>query len=255
MNTNFYRGYIKLKENKEPYDNRRMHRHMITDWPTVGGVFRHEYMMVDTDTDEDSNLLLLLIDKYKWKAHVVVTDSGLHAIFKKPDMPVGSITKTELMCGIRADFKVGRRDYRSSDYECVIKHGKCREVLQQCDDPQVLPWQLMPFTVEMDLKSACDGSNRHGIHQQLVARSTAYTLDENEIYDFVVWINDNVFDEPRESVNWKPRQIEKWIKTHVAKDVPKTPEDMIEFLKQYKITDYTKIMTFVMSNYDLREDK
>lgn len=246
---NFYRGYIKLNEDKTPVD-RRMSRN-IPDCPTVGGVLDRNYMIVDIDTTEDADLFMQLVDIYKWKTHIVATDSGLHAIFKKPDMPISSVVGRELFVGIRADYKLGRANWRNSDYECIVKHGKYREVLQQCDDPQMLPWQLLYYTNEMNLKDIGEGSGRHGVHQKLIARATAYTLDAEEIRFVVQWINDNIFDEPRESVNWSVKQIKNWIETNVVNDIPQTADELAAFAKRYDIVDYTKIVRFISSNYDL----
>ncbi len=245
----FYRGYIKLNEDKTPVD-RRMSRN-IPDWPTVGGVLDRDYMLVDIDTFEDSDLFMQLVDTFKWQTHIVATDSGLHAIFKKPDMPISSVVGRELFVGIRADYKLGRANWRSSDYECIVKHGKDREVLQQCDDPQVLPWQLMYYTNEMNLKDVGEGSGRHGVHQALIARATVYTTNAEEIRFVVQWINDNIFAEPRESVNWSVKQISQWIATNVVSKVPETSEELRDFIERYDIKDYTKIVRFVSSNYDL----
>lgn len=248
--SNFYRGYIKLKEDKTPYDNKRMHRHMINDWPTVGGILKNEYVLVDIDTYEDSDLFMQLVYDYKWKCHVVATDSGIHAIFKKPDIVLSSVVGRELMCGIRADFKIGRRDFKSSDYECVIKHGKYRELLQRCSDPQILPWQLMPFTNELDLKSVGDGDGRHGIHRQLISRACAYTTNAKEIIDFVKWVNYNVFAVPRESVNWKVRDVQYWIDDVCGKENDMSIDEM---LQHYNIKDLRKVKQFIRANYDMKE--
>lgn len=245
----FYRGYIKLNEDKEPLD-KRMSRN-VPDWPTVGGVFASDYMMVDIDTSEDADLFMQLVDIYKWKTHVVATDSGIHAVFKKPDMPISSVVGRELFVGIRADYKLGRSNWRSSDYECIIKHGQPREVLQQCAEPQTLPWQLLYYTNEMNLKDVGEGSGRHGVHQKLIARATAYTVDAEEIRSVVQWINDNIFDEPRSSVNWSVKQIREWIETNVVQDMPQTADDLATFVKRYDVKDYTKIVRFISSNYDL----
>lgn len=245
----FYRGYIKLKEDKTPYDNKRMHRHMINDWPTVGGILKADYVLVDIDTFEDSDLFMRLVDDYKWKAHIVATDSGIHAIFKKPDIAIASVVGRELMCGIRADFKMGRRDYKSSDYECVIKHGKCREMLQRCEDPQVLPWQLMPFTNELDLKSVGNGDGRHGIHRQLISRACAYSTNAIEIIDYVKWVNNNIFAVPRESVNWKQRDVQDWIDDVVKED----DMSIDELLQHYQVKDLRKVKQFIRANYDVKE--
>lgn len=245
--SNFYRGYIKLNEDKIPYDGRRMHRHMIRDWPTVGGILKNGYLLVDIDTYEDSDLFMQLVDKYEWKTHIVATDSGAHAIFKKPHIALASVVGRELMCGLRADFKIGRRDFRNSDYECIIKHGKCRELLQQCNEPQVLPWQLMPFTHELNLKSVGEGDGRHGIHKQLISRASAYCSDASEILDFVKWVNDNIFDVPRASVNWKVHEVQDWL------DDLKSEENMNldELLQRYDVKDIRKVKQFIRANYDL----
>ena len=245
--SNFYRGYIKLKEDKTPYDNKRMHRHMINDWQTVGGILKNEYVLVDIDTHEDSDLFMRLVDKYEWKCHVVATDSGVHAIFKKPNIALSSVVGRELMCGIRADFKIGRRDFKSSDYECVIKHGKCRELLQQCDDPQILPWQLTPFTNELDLKTVGNGDGRHGIHRQLISRACAYTTNAKEIIEFVTWVNDNIFAVPRESVNWKVRDVQDWIDDVCVKENGMSIDEM---LQHYGVKDLRKVKQFIRANYD-----
>lgn len=245
----FYRGYIKLNEDKTPVD-RRMSRN-IPDCPTVGGVLDRDYMIIDIDTFEDSDLFMQLVDTFKWRTHIVATDSGLHAIFRKPSDPISSVVGRELFIGIRADYKLGRANWRSSDYECIIKHGRGREVLQHCDDPQVLPWQLMYYTNEMNLKDVGEGSGRHGVHQALIARATAYTTNAEEIRFVVQWINDNIFAEPRESVNWSVKQISQWIATNVVSKVPETSEELRDFIERYDIKDYTKIVRFVSSNYDL----
>lgn len=43
-------------------------------------------MMLDFDTNEYCDLFFQLREKYDWKCHIVATDSGIHAIFKKPDL-------------------------------------------------------------------------------------------------------------------------------------------------------------------------
>lgn len=246
MNTNFYRGYIKLKEDKSPI-SRRMSRRLPNDWPTVGGIFASDYMMIDIDNYEDADLFMQLVDKYQWKTHIVATDSGIHSIFKKPDIVISSTNGCELMCGIICDIKQGRRDWSNSDYECIIKHGLAREVICECNDPQVLPWQLMPFSVKMDLKSVGEGDGRHGIHRQLISRACAYTTNAKMIIDYVQWVNDNIFDVPRKSVNWTVKQVQDWIDANV-KDLT-----IEELLQQYDVKDLKKVQQFIRANYDMKE--
>ena len=248
MNTNFYRGYIKLKEDKSPL-SRRMYRHVPEGWDTVGGVLKNEYVLIDIDNFDDADLFMQLVDKYKWRTHVVGTDKGIHAIFKKPDIKFGSNNNVELMCGLIADIKQGRSDWKSSDYECIIKHGKAREVICECNDPQMLPWQLMPFTVKLDLKSVGTGDGRHEVHKKLIHRACAYTTDAEEILDYVKWVNFNIFAEPRKSVNWKVREVQDWIDNNIKEDV-----SIDELLQQYDIKDTSKIKQFIRANYNLVEE-
>ncbi len=81
MLTKFYRGYIRLGENKARIDKRPSR--VIPQYETVGGLFKPEYMMLDFDNREDCGLFLQLVDKYDWNTHIVGTDNGIHAIFKK----------------------------------------------------------------------------------------------------------------------------------------------------------------------------
>ena len=225
-----------------------MSRRMINDWDTVGGVFKSEYMMIDIDNYDDADLFLQLAVKYDWRTHVVATDSGIHAIFKKPDIVLKSGNGLELMCGIIADIKQGRKDWHTSDYECIIKHGKAREIINACEDPQVLPWQLMPFTVRLDLKSVGTGDGRHGIHRQLISRACAYTTNAEEIIDYVKWVNANIFKEPRKSVNWRISEVQAWIDANIKEN-----ETLDELLKKYDIKDVSKIKQFIKANYNLKE--
>lgn len=246
MNTNFYRGYMKLSEDKRPYLNRKRMSRDIPNWPTVGGIFAADYMMLDFDTYEDSDLFMQLVDKYKWKCHIVATDSGLHAVFRKPDYHLPSENGAELICGLRADIKQGRRDWKSSDYECIIKHGKQREIIEACEDPQVLPWQLTRLSKKLNLKNVGDGDGRHGIHKQIINAALYHTSDAKEICDLVCWVNDNVFDVPRESVNWKANELQKWIDKNIKED-----STIEELLQQYNV-DLHKLNVFIKTEFEVK---
>lgn len=246
INTRFYRGFIELNLDKSP-KKRRMNRKLNDQLENIGGIFKPEYMMIDIDTYEDSDLFMQLVDKYKWKCHIVASDHGIHAIFRKPEISLSSVVNRETMSGIRCDIKQGKKDFSNSDYEAIKKNGKEREIIQYEDDPQVLPWQLMPFTNELDLKSIGEGDGRHGIHKQLISRASAYCSNASEILDFVRWVNDNIFETPRESVNWKERDVQDWL------DDLKGEENMNldELLQRYDIKDLRKIKQFIRANYDL----
>ena len=242
----FYRGYMKLEENKEPYQKHKRMSRNVPDWSTVGGIFKNEYIMVDCDTREDSNLLLLLIDKYKWNTHVVATDSGIHAIFRKSSVNVPSKKGAETLSGIICDYKQGRLTWNNSDYECIIKHGKPREIIQACDDPQEIPWQLLPLSVDLHLKDVGDGSGRHGIHGTLVHRAAyyiteGYTITAAEIRDWICWINDNVFLEPRESVNWTVKQVQTWIDKNIRSY---TRDELLQQINSYDDNTLNKLVIY-----------
>lgn len=245
INTSFYRGYFELNENKEPGENgRRLYRTIKPEWQYVGAAFTKDYMMIDIDNFEDCDLFMQLVDKYKWQTHIVATDGGLHAIFKKPQEQLPSKKGAELLCGIIADIKQGRQAGTNSDYECIMKRGKYREVLQQCDDPQVLPWQLMPLSQDLHLKDVGEGSGRHGVHHKMIKVACWYTKDASEIIDLVCWVNENIFDAPRKSVNWTVKQVQKWIDETLSED-----NSIDELLQQYDINLH-KLNLFIKTNFE-----
>lgn len=250
INTNFYRGFIELNADKTP-KTRRMNRKLNNQWENVGGIFKAEYMMIDIDNYDDADLFMQLVDHFELKTHVVATDKGIHAIFRKPDVPIASVVNRETLSGIRCDIKQGRIDFAHSDYEAIRKNGKDREIIQECEDPQMLPFMLMPLSKELDLKDIGEGDSRHFVHQGLIARAVAYIHDAQQIHDWVCWVNDNIFKEPRESVNWSVRDIKRWIDEVVTTNIDDI--DMNELLQQYDPNVKAKVLQFIQGNFDMKE--
>lgn len=242
MLTKFYRGYIRLGKDKGRIDKRPSR--VIPQYETVGGLFKPEYMMLDFDNGEDCGLFLQLVDKYGWNTHIVGTDNGIHAIFKKPDIKIPSENGAELVCGLNCDIKQGRNSWNNSDYECIIKHGEPREIIKYCDDVQVLPWQLMRLSKKLDLKTIGEGDGRHGVHKQIINVALSYTTDAKEIIDLVQWVNDYVFKVARKSVNWHVSDLQKWIDNNIKEDLK-----IDDLLQQYKI-DLHKLNVWVKTNFE-----
>lgn len=250
INTKFYRGFIELKPDKSP-KSRRMNRKLNDQLENIGGIFKPEYMMIDIDTFEDSDLFIQLVDHFKIKTHIVASDHGIHAIFRKPDIPLPSVVNRETLSGIRCDIKQGKKDFSRSDYEAIKKNGKEREIIQYEDDVDVLPFMLMPLSKEIDLKDIGEGDSRHFVHQGLIARAVAYTHDASVIRDWVCWVNDNIFAEPRKSVNWSTRDIERWINEVVTTDINDISID--ELLQQYDPNVKSKVLQFIQGNFGIKE--
>lgn len=217
------------------------------------GILKDGLIMIDTDTDRDSELLMLLLDKFEIKCNIVSTMHGIHAIFKKPaDYHVKSASKLETVTGIIVDVKQGRPVVSKSDIDNVKRFGKDMEIIQYCEynDLDELPWQLRILTKPLNLQSVGEGCGRHQVHQSLIARYAAYTDDANEIVEWVNWVNSNVFDVPRESVNWTVKQVDKWLGT-----LDKTPissvEDFVTRLQGYDIS-LDELWRYVLTNCDRR---
>lgn len=217
------------------------------------GLLRDGLIMIDTDTDRDSELLMLLLDKFEIKCNLVSTMNGLHAIFKKPaDYHIKSNSKVETVTGIIADIKQGRPQPSKTDLDNVRRFFHDMEIIQYCeyDELDELPWQLRALTVPLNLQSIGEGDGRHQVHQKLIARYAGYTDDANEIVKWVNWVNENVFDVPRKSVNWTVKQVDQWLGT-LDKSPILAPEDFLKRLEGYDVS-FEELWRYVRTNYDRR---
>lgn len=198
MKTKFYKGYAKLID-KKPISKRKS-RTIKSDWREVGGWLADDYILFDIDDkDVNANIFFTLINEYDIKCHITESKHGIHAIFKKPSikLALGNGIGRETLTGIIADYK----STELSGYERIIIDGKPLPIINDCDDPDELPWLLFPFGKPRNLQQMKHGLGRHNTFMELSNVYAIYENDPNKILNTIKWVNQNVFAEPRESVN------------------------------------------------------
>lgn len=197
MITKFYKSYVELR-NKKPTSKRKS-RTINYKWEEVGGFISDDYVLVDIDDKVNTDLFFNVCTNWDIKCHITASTHGIHAIFRKPSEPLSYGNRKETLTGIICDYKCSN----NKGYERIIKDSKPLEVIEECEEPDVLPWLLFPFGKNRCLQQMKHGNGRHKMHLDLSNVYAIYENDPNKILNTIKWVNENVFEEPRKSVNIK----------------------------------------------------
>lgn len=193
----FYKGYCELKD-KVPVSKKKS-RFINPKWNEVGAFLADDYVLFDVDDkDTNANLFFEIVNTHNLHCHITESVHGIHAIFKKPSEMLAYGNRKETLTGIQADYKCSN----NKGYERIIINGEPLPVIYKCDEPDVLPWYLFPFGRPRNLQQMKEHSGRHAVHGDLLNVYALYEDNPLVILDMVQWVNDNVFQEPRKSVNW-----------------------------------------------------
>lgn len=198
MITKFYKGYTELK-NKEPTSKRKS-RIIKSDWKEVAGFIGDNYILVDVDDKTtNANLFFNICEYTGVNCHITESVHGIHAIFKKPNekLAYGNCIGKETLGGLICDYRIS--EYKG--YERIIIDGEPLEVINECDEPDELPWLLYPFGKPRNLQQMKHGDCRHKTFMELSNVYAIYETNPNNILNAIKWVNQNVFAEPRKSVN------------------------------------------------------
>lgn len=215
MHTKFYKGYTEL-HNKVPTSKRKS-RFIKQEWQEVGGYLADDYVLVDIDDATNVNLFFTIINDFHINCHVTESRHGIHAIFKKPFEQLAYGNRKETLTGVICDYKCSN----NKGYERIIINGEQLPVINDCGNPDVLPWLLYPFGRVRDLQQAQAGDGRHKILMDLSNVYAIYEKDPHNISIMLNWVNENVFTEARKSVNISIADIQDSI-MYMSKDYTDT---------------------------------
>lgn len=215
MHTKFYKGYTEL-HNKVPTSKRKS-RFIKQEWQEVGGYLADDYVLVDIDDATNVNLFFTIINDFHINCHVTESRHGIHAIFKKPSEQLAYGNRKETLTGVICDYKCSN----NKGYERIIINGEQLPVINDCGNPDVLPWLLYPFGRARDLQQAQAGDGRHKILMDLSNVYAIYEKDPHNISIMLNWVNENVFTEARKSVNISIADIQDSI-MYMSKDYTDT---------------------------------
>lgn len=215
MHTKFYKGYTEL-HNKVPTSKRKS-RFIKQEWQEVGGYLDDDYVLVDIDDATNVDLFFTIINDFHINCHVTESRHGIHAIFKKPSEQLAYGNRKETLTGVICDYKCSN----NKGYERIIINGEQLPVINDCGNPDVLPWLLYPFGRARDLQQAQAGDGRHKILMDLSNVYAIYEKDPHNISIMLNWVNENVFTEARKSVNISIADIQDSI-MYMSKDYTDT---------------------------------
>lgn len=244
MKTKFYRAFTELNNEKIPVGKRKS-RFIKPEWKEVGGYLADDYVLFDIDDkDVNCNLFFDIVSTFNLHCHVTESVHGIHAIFKKPTTRLAYGNGKESLIGVWADYKCSN----NKGYERIITNGQPHPIIYDCDEPDVLPWLLYPFGRNRDLQQVRHGDGRHNILLGLSNVYAIYESDPHKILKMLNWVNENVFQEPRKSVNISISDVMNSI-TYMGKQY--TDEEVYDIIKK---VDKNKLMQLLVQ-YNLAEVK
>lgn len=199
----YYRGFVRIRDD-DPKLKKPAHNFGFDDvlhtWeeasrlPHVGGALRRDIVMVDVDDPEMSNRFISLLLSSGVKCQIIKTTKGVHALFKDDPKMFPKNSRFKLAVGIEADIKSGAR----SSFEVLKQKGVWREVVQECDDPQMPPKWLTPIKTEIDFFRMGEGDGRNNALWGYISTlgGKKYRFTESEAFDCIRLMNDFIMQHP-----------------------------------------------------------
>ena len=186
MITKFYKGYTELR-NKVPTSKRKS-RVIRPEWQEVGGYLADEYVLVDIDDSTNVDLFFTIINDFHIRCHVTESRHGIHAIFRKPTEQLAYGNRKETLTGVICDYKCTS----NNGYERIIIDREPLPVINECDNPDILPWLLFPFGRARGLQDMQAGDGRHKVLMDLSNVYAIYERDPHNISIMLNWVNEKI---------------------------------------------------------------
>ena len=159
----YHRGYVKTSgkravekfKNVKDSDLRTLAQAEQCD--SYAGILAPGVVLLDFDIKEQSDLAYIIIQRMGIKCRIYQSDKVYHFLMRANDKLTKCQTRIKLACGVVCDIKVGT----SASYECLKVNGHVREMIQDCDDPDVAPAYLSPVESDVDFLNLGDGDGRN----------------------------------------------------------------------------------------------
>lgn len=194
----YHRGYVKTSgkravekfKNIPDSDLRTLEQAEKCD--SYAGILAPGIVLLDFDIKEQSDIAYIISQRMGINCRIYQSDKGYHFLMRANDKLIKCQTRVKLACGIICDIKVGT----SASYECLKVNGRVREMIQDCDDPDVAPAYLSPVESDVDFLNLGDGDGRNSTLYAYILTLSKAGLSKAEIKDTVNVINKFVLKEP-----------------------------------------------------------
>lgn len=194
----YHRGYVKTSgkravekfKNIPDSDLRTLEQAEKCD--SYAGILAPGIVLLDFDIKEQSDIAYIISQRMGINCRIYQSDKGYHFLMRANDKLIKCQTRVKLACGIICDIKVGT----SASYECLKVNGRVREMIQDCDDPDVAPAYLSPVESDVDFLNLGDGDGRNSTLYAYILTLSKAGLSKAEIKDTINVINKFVLKEP-----------------------------------------------------------
>ena len=194
----YHRGYVKTsgKRAVEKFKNipdSDLHTlEQAEKYDSYAGILAPGIVLLDFDIKEQSDIAYIISQRMGINCRIYQSDKGYHFLMRANDKLIKCQTRVKLACGIICDIKVGT----SASYECLKVNGRVREMIQDCDDPDVAPAYLSPVESDVDFLNLGDGDGRNSTLYAYILTLSKAGLSKAEIKDTINVINKFVLKEP-----------------------------------------------------------
>ena len=162
------------------------------EFDSYAGVLSPGIVLLDFDIKKHSEVAYKIVTELGLKCRIYKSDKGYHFLFRASPKFTKSITAVQLACGLTCDIKLGDKN----SYECLRVDGRERPMVQDCDDPEVVPAFLSPVDTDIDFMSMGDGDGRNSKLYSYLLTLAKYHFTPDESRKTVDVINRFVFSDP-----------------------------------------------------------
>ena len=194
----YHRGYVKcdgkkaVEKFKNIPDSDLRTLEQAEKCESYAGILAPGVVLLDFDIKEQSDIAYIIIQRMGISCRIYQSDKGYHFLMRANDKLTKCQTRVKLACGVICDVKVGT----SASYECLKVNGHVREMIQDCDDPDVAPAYLSPVESDVDFLNLGDGDGRNSTLYAYILTLSKAGLSKAEIKDTINIINKFVLKEP-----------------------------------------------------------
>ena len=194
----YHRGYVKtsgkraVEKFKNVPDSELRTLEQAEKCESYAGILAPGVVLLDFDIKEQSDLAYIIVQRMGVRCRIYQSDKGYHFLMRANDKLTKCQTRVKLACGVVCDVKVGS----SASYECLKVNGNVREMIQDCDNPDVAPAYLSPVESDVDFLNLGDGDGRNSTLYSYILNLTKAGLSKSEIKETINVINKFVLKEP-----------------------------------------------------------
>lgn len=194
----YHRGYIRCNGKRSadkfkdiPDSGLRTLKQAKT-FESYAGVLAPGIVLLDFDIREHSEIAYDIITDLGLNCRIYRSNKGYHFLFRASDRFSKSSTRVRLACGITCDIKLGTKN----SYEVLKLNGEEREMIQDSDEPDVVPAFLSPLDSATQLVGLHEGDGRNDVLFKYILPLQSAKFTHDEIKETLGVINKYVFGEP-----------------------------------------------------------